>query len=148
MTEQDYCCKAIIVRFGRRCYNRPSSEGYCIYHGPLCYALTLDGLPCNSMVLKFREGFIYCSKHENVSIERYVGQHQPTKRNHLTTIENSAAPTSKTREPKVGQVPPILTVETTTTTTTTTITTTTTTSTQELGDLFERLGLMKKSPQS
>ena len=56
-------CTAIILRTGERCKKRHIGENYCIYHGPFCQALTLKGLPCNSMVRKFREGFIYCDLH-------------------------------------------------------------------------------------
>jgi len=156
MTEPDYCCQAIIIRLNRRCKNLPSSGGcYCNHHGPLCHALTLNGVPCNSMVLKFREGFIYCAKHENVSLERYIGQHPPTKC-HPTDlpkktkaeerVQTSNAYLSSTIEPRTTTSNTTTTTTTITTTITkttnvTTTTTTTTTTTEELGELFEWLGL-------
>jgi len=155
MTEPDYCCQAIIIRLNRRCKNLPSSGGcYCNHHGPLCHALTLNGVPCNSMVLKFREGFIYCAKHENVSLERYIGQHPPTKC-HPTDlpkktkaeerVQTSNAYLSSTIEPRTTTSNTTTTTTTITTTitktTNVTTTTTTTTTTEELGELFEWLGL-------
>lgn len=154
MTEPDYCCQAIIIRLNRRCKNLPSSGGcYCNHHGPLCHALTLNGVPCNSMVLKFREGFIYCAKHENVSLERYIGQHPPTKC-HPTDlpkktkaeerVQTSNAYLSSTIEPRTttsNTTTTTTTITTTITKTTNVTTTTTTTTTEELGELFEWLGL-------
>jgi hypothetical protein len=74
-------CIATILRLGRRCRNREEGGDYCRFHGPLCEARTLLGKPCNSMVLKFRQGFIYCDHHEHVSIESFVGPHSATKHN-------------------------------------------------------------------
>ena len=130
-------CTAIILRTGERCKKRHIGENYCIYHGPFCQALTLKLLPCNSMVRKFREGFIYCDLHEKVSIERFSGPHSSAT---PTLFKSKTTTTSNTFKPDLtGQ----FTVMTTATTTTTT-TTTTTISTEELSSLLERVELSKK----
>ena len=134
MSETNQCI-AIILRTGERCKKRHIGENYCIYHGPFCQALTLKGLPCNSMIRKFREGFIYCDLHEKVSIERFSGPH------------SSATPTlfkSKTTTTR-DTFKPDLTGRFTVITTTTTTTTTTTISTEELSSLLERMEVSKKN---
>ena len=138
MSETNQCI-AIILRTGERCKKRHIGENYCIYHGPFCQALTLKLLPCNSMVRKFREGFIYCDLHEKVSIERFSGPHSSA----TPTLFKSKTTTRDTFKPDLkGQFTVMTTTITTTTTTTTT--TTKTISTEELSLLLERVELSKK----
>jgi hypothetical protein len=74
MIKQRQQCKAFIIAKKRRCLKLEiSSSDYCEFHGPLCQALTNVGMPCNSMVLNFRKGYIYCENHTNVGIERHLG---------------------------------------------------------------------------
>lgn len=70
-------CKAIIIAKKRRCLKSEiGCSEYCEFHGPLCQALTNVGMPCNSMVLNFRKGYIYCENHANINIERHIGMHE------------------------------------------------------------------------
>ena len=97
-------CVATIIRYDRRCLKEEVGDGYCEYHGPLCQAMTIKNVPCNSMVLRFREGFIFCDIHRNVPMNKFFGVHSPT-------------PTAKAATPSKPNK-----IKTTTTTTTTTTT--------------------------
>jgi hypothetical protein len=72
-------CKTFIIKKQRRCLlNGMGGSEYCQWHGPLCQGVKNSGSPCNSMVLNFRDGSIYCKNHANVGIERHVGIHEPS----------------------------------------------------------------------
>lgn len=78
-------CKGTVTKENRQCYNNEiGTTNYCAYHGPLCRATTKLGLPCRSMVLKFREGYVYCNIHDRI----YSEQHEST-RNHRTKFNSS-----------------------------------------------------------
>ena len=77
-------CKGTVTKENRQCYNNEiGTTNYCAYHGPLCRATTKLGLPCRSMVLKFREGYVYCNIHDRI----YSEQHEST-RNHRTKFNS------------------------------------------------------------
>mmetsp|Transcript_29259 Transcript_29259/g.40200 ORF Transcript_29259/g.40200 Transcript_29259/m.40200 type:complete len:154 (-) Transcript_29259:122-583(-) len=120
-------CIATILRLGRRCRNREEGNDYCRFHGPLCEARTLLGKPCNAMVLKFRQGFIYCDHHEHISLERFVGPHEATIHEDKYPSPAGVLPRA-TNNNKINTTTTTMTTTVTTGTTvkTTTVTTTTT----------------------
>ena len=97
-------CRGIIQRNQRRCLKRETSQGYCIWHGPLCQALTNSNIPCKSMVREFREGNIYCSAHIFIPICRHnqhinVNNHPAEFEDHISKQMNNLSIVTRTTPP-------------------------------------------------
>lgn len=142
-------CKAIAKSTKIRCRKSGNfGSDYCEYHGPLCQSTTNFGLPCNSMVLNFRDGYIYCHNHANVGIERFFGTHEPSNCNineQPFKKKQSSINHETMNQKRTEFLNPNTTIKPTTIKSTTTTTTTiTTTNEDHLSTIFSLLEFSNK----